>query len=45
VDEEYMLIPEQGFKQEVQEAALEPAVEELHIAPALKASPGFMHHL
>jgi hypothetical protein len=44
-DGEYILVPEQGVAQEVvQEPALEPAIEDLP-APALEASPGFMHNL
>jgi hypothetical protein len=40
-----VLIPEQeAIQEEVQEPAPEPAIEDLPAAPALKASPGFMHN-
>jgi hypothetical protein len=42
VDGEYVLIPEQRVEQEeVQEPALDPAIEELPDAPAPKGKPLF----
>jgi hypothetical protein len=44
-DGEYVLIPEQGaVHEEDQKQAPETAIEDLPVAPHLKASPGFMHN-
>jgi hypothetical protein len=44
-DGEYVLIPEQGaVHEEDQEQALETAIDDLPVAPAIEGKPRFMHN-